>query len=318
MSKTPVFKRKALSKRGVKRIDRAALLSPPDNIDMSMFVKKETLDPPEAIPLKELHKTIDVLPPESPLKTIDIGDMFDPYTAKKISEVGARGMYEADVDLLKIEWVIKYPTLKVKDWLLHKKGYSYTQAAKLYEIGGKEDGWNEAKNHVLDKMTSSIVKRHIDQMADVQEQHIKASKIGLAKAVEMLSKLSIEPVKGKDGKLLKDATGKPVWRGFRSIDLLNCLGAVEKAQQIYRRAMGLPNEEAGLAQILDKVNVHFNQVNIQNNEVAAPVVDPVKDKMRKIAEELTHDQILEFVEFRREQRAILKLQAAEEASHGAG
>lgn len=266
---------------------------------------------------KELYKQLEANAPildqeqipevNNPFKHVEVGDMFDPYTKEQLNATGTRAMYELDAEMLKYEWVVKFPTMEPRVWMRDIKGLSHAQAKRLFEVGGKEGGWNEAKVHVLDRMTQSVVKRHIDQMAEVQEMHIKASKIGLAKAVEMLTKLQIEPAKDKSGKIIRDGDNKVVYRGFRSIDLLNSLSAVEKAQQIYRRAMGLPNEEAGLAQILDKVNLHFNQTNIQNNVQMTPAApDPVQAKMRKLAEDLNYDQILEFVEFRREQKKLLK------------
>jgi len=121
-----------------------------------------------------------------------------------------------------------------------------------------------------------------------------------------LSRLSIDPAKDKDGKIIKDGDGKIVWKGFRSIDLLNVMSAIEKAQQIYRRSMGFPNDEGGMAQILEKVALIQNNTQIIVHEGDRPVVE--KSEKEKAIDELSYDDIMEFVEFRREQK---KAQAEE-------
>ena len=242
-----------------------------------------------------------------------IPDLFDrtpatdPTRSSIVAEdVGGKEKWAHDTSLLKIEWAIKFPLLTPRIFLIEKKGYSSSQADTIIGTSGGAIEWQSERGKILDKMTETTVMRHIDQMAEVQETHVKASKVGLAKAIEMLSRLSVDPAKDKDGKIIKDGDGKIVWKGFRSIDLLNVMSAIEKAQQIYRRSMGLPNDEGGMAQILEKVALIQNNTQIIVHEGDRPVVE--KSEKEKAIDELSYDDIMEFVEFRREQK---KAQAEE-------
>lgn len=239
-------------------------------------------------------------------------DLFKPRTrTKKVRggvgkteitvDIGGMDKIAHDSQLLRLEWAIKYPQLSPFEFLTEIKSYSAAQATRIITATGTLADWNQEKATVLDKMTESVVKRHIDIIAEVQETHVKASKVGLAKAIEFLSKLSIEPAKDADGKIIVDGKGKPVWKGFRSIDLLNIMSSIEKAQAIYRKAMGLPNDESGMAQILEKVS----QLNIQQNHLhihEAPGAAPKTELTMKVEKEMSYDDLLEFIEFRREQK----------------
>lgn len=218
-----------------------------------------------------------------------------------IVELGGKDKIAHDSQILRLEWAIKYPTLTPAEFLLDIKGYSHQQTSKIIETTGGMSEWLLEKNNVLDKMTESVVKRHIDIIAEVQETHIKASKVGLAKAIEFLAKLSIEPARDADGKMIMDGKGKPVWKGYRSIDLVNIMNSIEKAQVIYRRAMGLGNDEGGMAQILEKIGQLNVQQNVQQNHLHIHEA-PQSELATKIEKEMSYDDLLEFIEFRREQK----------------
>ena len=254
---------------------------------------------PEVVKMDPMMPDLfDATPGEARTKTIK--------TIKR--EMGGVDKLAHDINLLKIEWAIKFPLLTPRLFLLEKKGYSIKQADTILGTSGGAGEWRVERVKILDKMTETTVMRHIDVMAEVQETHIKASKVGLAKAVEMLAKFSIEPAKDKKGKMIMDGNGKPVFRGFRSIDLLNVMSAIEKSQAIYRKAMGLPNDEGGMAQLLERVQVN-TQINIHPTEE----VPKEKTDKEKAVDELSYDDIMEFIEFRREQKARLVAQEAEES-----
>lgn len=261
---------------------------------------------------------------EEPVKVLDTPDLFAPSPSPAsralpresvpavLIETGGTDKFAHDTNILKLEWAIKYPLMDVTNFLVKIKGYSVSQADRLIgEVGGISE-WQAERGRVLDKLTESVVKRHIDQIAEVQETHVKASKVGLAKAIEMLSKLSIEPAKDKEGHLIKDDKGKIVWRGFRSIDLLNIMGSIEKAQAIYRKAMGLPNDEGGLAQLMEKVS----QLNVQNNYygTGTPDATPKSELDKKVEETLSYDDLVEFIEYRREQKIVREQRMKDEAA----
>jgi hypothetical protein len=241
-------------------------------------------------------------------------DLFKPIQHKKITrgahrapkdairiELGGVDKIAHDAQILRLEWAIKYPTMSPREFLQDVKGYSFSQIRLILEKTGTAEEWNREKNAVLDRMTESVVKRHIDIIAEVQETHIKASKVGLAKAIEFLSKLSVEPAKDSDGRMIMDGNGRPVWKGYRSIDLMNIMSSIEKAQVIYRRAMGLGNDEGGMAQILEKIGQLNVQQNVQENHLHIHEA-PQSELGQKIEKEMSYDDLLEFIEFRREQK----------------
>jgi hypothetical protein len=230
------------------------------------------------------------LPPE--LKPNPI----DPFE-KNTKRLGGLEKWKHDVELLKIEWAIKYPNMKPGDWLVDIKGYAPDQKTTIFKTS-PEKNWHIEKDKILDKITESTVKRHIDLIAEVQEQHVAASKLGLARAIEMLTNNGIKMRSKKDG--------KEITMPLRSIDLLNAMSSIEKAQQIYRRAMGLANEEGGLAQILEKVQQVTIQQNIQNNTQVnnTTVVQSESTTVSaELAEKLDYDTVMEFIEYRRELKA---------------
>jgi len=203
-----------------------------------------------------------------------------------------------DIELVMVEWAINFPDTSVSAFLKEIKKYSEKKVVVILERFPKEL-WENRREQFQDKVTERLVQRHTDMLAMVQEQHVRSSNLGLAKAIEMLSKFQIEPMRNKDGKVVMDAfTRKPIYRGFRSIDLLNCMSAIEKAQIIYRRAMGLPNDGEGLAQILDRINANPTTQNVQiNNYGSKPVeVDPVREKVQN----MSYDEIMLFIEHKRE------------------
>ena len=170
------------------------------------------------------------------------------------------------------------------------------QVYRVLKQAPKEE-WEAERSQLLDSLTSDLVKRQIDLIAENQERHISGANVALARAIEMLSKGSMELVKTD-----KRGNVKRTVFPLRSSDILNLAGAIEKAQQIYRRAMGLANDEGGMAQLLEKVNqlktevIHNNlQINIQQPQCAAT---------EKLASQLTYDQVLELINIRKEQKQL--------------
>lgn len=220
-----------------------------------------------------------------------VNDIFD----RSPERLGGKEKWAHELEILQLEWAIKYPAMKPTVWMREIKGYSADQAKNILSHA-PEPTWQNQKAKVLDKMTESLVKRHIDLVAEVQEQHISASKLGLARAIEMLSNNGVR-VRRKDG--------KEYTMPLRSVDLLNAMSAIEKAQNIYRKAMGLPNDEGGLAQILEKVQQVTIQQNIQNNvQNNTTIVSENTTVSPELAKKLDYDTVLEFIEYRREQKAL--------------
>lgn len=214
---------------------------------------------------------------------------------------GGKDKLAHDVEILMMEWAFFYPNHSVTSYIQDIKGYSPTQMKDLSRLVPFEQ-WGDRRKEAQDKLTETLVRRHIDLMASVQDQHISASKLGLAQAVKMLAGGSTEILRDKEGKAIVDSAGNPRFKSLRSIDLLNCMSSIEKAQQIYRRAMGLPNDEGGLQQILNKLEriretptttLNLTQ-NIQQNNTAVQIQNPT---------DLSYDDIMLLIEAERTKKA---------------
>jgi hypothetical protein len=219
-------------------------------------------------------------------------------------DVGGREKWLHDIEILVTEWAFFFPNHLPKTFLTEAKGYSESQAEGI--LGHfPASQWAAKREAAVDKLTEGLVRRHVDKMAEVQEQHISASKLGLAQALKMLASGGTELLKDQDGKILLDTKGNPRFKQFRSIDLVNCMTAIEKAQQVYRRAMGLPNDEGGLQQILNKVERmqelrHQTNVNFQinNTQINAPGEDG-----KPTVADLQYEDILLLIEAKRDMKA---------------
>lgn len=228
----------------------------------------------------------------------------DEHFAESFTElkyVGGKERLTHDAEILRLEWAIKYSNMPPYRWLQEVKDYSEGQAQAIVNHGGGLEEWQREKERVLDRMTESVVKRHIDQMAEVQETHVKSSKLGLARAVQMLTEGGRHLVSPKTGLKKLSEDGRPIVMPLTPKELLTCMGTIEKAQTIYRRAMGLPNDEGGLAQIIDKIQASNVTQNIQNNITIHE--SPKESEAEVMARTMTEEQIEAFVEFRREEKA---------------
>lgn len=224
-----------------------------------------------------------------------------------IVEIGGVERERHDANILRLEWAIKFPMLSPQEFLLHEKDYSPKQAHRIFEVSGGEAEWRDERDKLLNGVTETLIKRNIDKIVEMKETHIKLSQLGMAKIAEMMSKMQIEPVLNEEGKLMIDPrTKRPVYRGFRSIDLLNCASALSKFQDIQDKAMGVA-PDLGMAQIADAIKSHSAvQINVQNN---LTIEEAPKSKMEQIVEKLEYEDIAELI---KERRAMKRLSSGEE------
>jgi hypothetical protein len=218
-------------------------------------------------------------------------------------DTGGKERWVHDIEILVTEWAFFFPNHSPTDFLMSCKGYSLSQAQSILGQYPASE-WPKKREAAVDKLTEGLVRRHVDKMAEIQEQHISASKLGLAQALKMLAGGGTELLKDQDGKILLDTKGNPRYKQFRSIDLVNCMTAIEKAQTVYRRAMGLPNDEGGLQQILNKVEkmqeLRHQTLNVQINQT----INAEPDGKPTVAD-LTYEDIMMLIEAKRDQKKAL-------------
>lgn len=249
---------------------------------------------------KKKISTKGMFQPGTPQDEIGI---FAPTVGGRLANAeGGVDSLKHDLDLLAMERAIMYPSYSVGAFLEEMKGYSVGQINRIFKHKPASE-WEAAKDQVMDKITENVVKRHIDQLAEVNEQHIKASKLTMARAVEMLTKLPVssrteydyEP----DGVTVRrdPVTNKPMRKmTLRSVDLMNCSSAIKSAQEIYRKAMGLNNDDGGIQQILDKVTQLSQINNVQNNVTINMQQTPLEQALSQ----MSYEQISELIEMKRD------------------
>lgn len=152
-------------------------------------------------------------------------------------------------EVLIYEWAICYPDLPVRDYLTRIKRFDNDHVVTILRLMPM-DQWLKKREEVLDLTTASMVKRHIDYVAEMNDVHIKAAKLAIAKAVEMMSRLKVEEY--------TDDEGNKRFRGFRPQDLHHIIAAIGQAQKIQRMALGLPCDE-GSVTVWNKVSTTVAQ-----------------------------------------------------------
>jgi len=122
--------------------------------------------------------------------------------------------------------------------------------------------WHERRRSYQDMILKDQVKSQLDFVSEMNDLHIKASKLGLAKAIEMLTKMEIKPY--------TDDKGEIKFSRFKTTDLKNCLESIATAQKIQRMALGLPTDQ-GAVHIWNQLNVNQGVINAGDsaNDIAS-------------------------------------------------
>ena len=203
------------------------------------------------------------------------------------------------INAYRLDWMIGYSTVTPYQYLRKVKDLSHSKAVSILARVPPQN-WYDQKQEYLNQVSENVAKRHIDAIVEAQGQYVKASQLGLAKCLDMLSKINTEPLLDSKGHELKTKSGKPVYRP-RSLDVLNLMNAIKTGQEIYRKAMGLKDED-GLQSVINVIQ--GDQINVESTiNSSVNVVEQIKD-------ELTYDEILMFIE---EKRRKLALPSADEA-----
>lgn len=204
---------------------------------------------------------------------------------------------EREAKILKMEWVFESKGMAPNTWLQEAKGFSDARSKSLVEASGGAASWYTEKEKLKNSVTETLVKRQVDLIAETQDTHITGAKLTMAKAMDMLAH-GPEAIDKKTG-------AKTRW-SLRSVDLLNCATAIEKAQKIYRTAIGFGSDEGGLKQILEAIQrTGLTQINIQNNttiEHSEPDLPPEELAMRDKMTKMSYEDLVEIIEWRREQK----------------
>ena len=185
--------------------------------------------------------------------------------------------------LLMTEWAITSKG-SVFGWLQETKGFSNEQVKTLLKRRPVPQ-WHRIQEYVQNHYSNSLVKRHMEQAAQLNDQHMMAAKLGMAKAMEFLSKMSVEQ------KL--DKHGRPYFAHFRTTDLKNCMETISLAQKITRTALGLPTDE-GSVHIWQKIQQTIN-LTAPTVEDMPPDGEDMKVQVLRLQKQYSYDDIKEMI-----------------------
>jgi hypothetical protein len=253
-------------------------------------------------PVPALVEKVEVVKPETP-------PIFSTKLGRRIdTAAGGKEAVTHDIEILAMERAIMYPSYSPTAFLTEIKGYSISQCHRMLDVKPSAE-WDTARERILNGLTENVVKRHVDLIAETNDTHIKASKLAMARAIEMLSKLEI----ASKEEWIMDPTvpggkKKVITKALRSVDLMNCATAIKTAQEVYRKAMGLPNDEGGLAQIIDKIQlITQNNLHIHtgNNTLAAENTSPLE----KALMQLSYEDVRALIDKKRDRAAAIEVES---------
>lgn len=166
-----------------------------------------------------------------------------------------------------MEWSMQGGKIDPLTWLKTEKQLTHADAV-AWMNHTPPPLWMRMMDHIQESAVKTMVTRHVDSVATLNDQHLMAAKLAMAKALEFMSKMTIETKIGKNG--------QPYFSSFRTADLKNCVDSIRTAQQISRTALGLPNDE-GSIHVWQKIQ---NSVNIN-----PPTLDDIPDTKAEVKEQ---------------------------------
>ena len=185
------------------------------------------------------------------------------------------------LESLATEWAIHYPNFSVLKYMTEIKGYTigdYQRLIKHYPV----PRWQETRKSIAESITRNVLDKHISLATEVNEAFITGAKLSMGKAIEMLRAGRLEVTKVGGGTYI---------RNLKSIDLLNCTNALKTSQDVWRKALGI-NDNEGMVQL---TQVFGQQNNLEVN------IDETPEDLKKLEEKLSLEDIQTLIEARRDQ-----------------
>lgn len=208
-----------------------------------------------------------------------------------------------DVENLQLERGMLYPGMRVYDFLVRVKGYTPNQYKEFMRLVPGAD-WDKVRDETQSKITARVAERHVDLIAESEDLFLRTAKIGITRIVEMLTKLKISDIPEfvviADPRTGNKKTYKKLH--LRSVDIANCMAALENGMKIYRSALGLSEEGEGLKYVMDQLRdllagsgVNLTQITV--NQGPKPI-NLGQEKISDIAEN-DYDRLFQLIEMKR-------------------
>jgi hypothetical protein len=202
-----------------------------------------------------------------------------------------------ELEILMADWALTQPyDVGPFTFMTKVKRFSVSYANSMLALAPKPI-WVEKRREFQDAYMGRIVKSQVDLVTEINDQHMKAAKLSLAKALEMLTKMKIEHY--------TDKTGKVKFRKFTSVDLMRCTQTINIAQKIMRTALGLPSDEGA---------IHiWNQMNV--SPVDGTTTDDHEVEIRKAENIFSYDDIKGLIALQeaKERGEVIDIETARDA-----
>lgn len=233
-----------------------------------------------------------------------------------LSKTSTKEPLKEQIELLMLDWALFYSNDTVYKYITVTKGYSkpaYTQIVTECPV----EEWKVYKEQARNKMSKDMLSRHIDIIAQANDEHLKYAQVGLRKVAELILKGS--PIMSKL-KLKKGRTGAngqadyiiPVEIGRRPFypkEAVEMTTAYKTIVQVYRTILGLPNDEGAiqafeaLMKQQSAINLRTTNIQVNNNtvNVGEKDVEDLKEKM----ESLSYDDLKVFIEHKRKKKEVV-------------
>lgn len=228
-------------------------------------------------------------------------EIIMPIKPKGSEHISAREALRGQIEILQLEWAIKYPTISVRQYLIHIKGFSEVQYKQIVLECPSEE-WEDQKDLIKDRITESLVKRHVDIVAEMHDQFIGAGRMTMAKALQQLTN-GVMTYHKKDGEIKEMGRREMYPRELKEV-----AEALLKSQQMFRTALGLPNDGEGSAQILERLikqqrllnHKQNTQINVGEDGKEKAASEDKVEQIRRKFEELSYDEIMVFIDHKRQ------------------
>lgn len=199
---------------------------------------------------------------------------------------------------IQMDWIIYYPTLKVRTYLQDIRGYTPSKATSLCARHPVSE-WEKLKENTLNGMAAIVIESHLKQVVETQAQFLDITKIGMDRVYEMLTKLKVSEV--PIFTLITDPADstkqiKVRQTTLKSTDLANCMNALKTCMEIYRRTVGLDKDVEGMADSVEKIKQEtFSGITQLDQNGLLPA-----NKGQEKAASAGYDELYHLIEMRRD------------------
>lgn len=217
---------------------------------------------------------------------------------------------QQEVELLVFEWAMRQDDHSPRSFMLDVKKMTMSQYEQTTKALTSAQ-WYVRRKEIQDKITHATLQSHIGFVADMNDTHIKAAKLGLAKAIDMMTRMKIEERKDKKGNMY--------FVGFKPSDLKSCLESIQTAQKVQRMALGLPTSDGSITAWQTIQNERRDKTVVKAADgsiVSTTETVTTEAQVQKLSDALSYDDVRLLIEAERRRKESIVVEHTQiEASH---